>query len=53
MMIDARNRCTLRIPETLMAMLQKEASRLGVSLNALILQILWQWTEKETAKNER
>lgn len=42
---DDRERFTFRIPGKLMRMLRREAKEKGVSLNALILQILWQWTE--------
>lgn len=40
---DTRERFTLRIPTPLFEQLQKEAEESGVSLNAFILQILWEW----------
>ncbi len=44
---DIRIRFTLRLPEELLSMLQRKADAIGVSNNALILQILWEWA-KET-----
>ena len=43
---DMRERFTLRIPSELFKLLQEEAKRTGVSINALILQILWEETNK-------
>lgn len=43
---DERIRFTLRLPTQLFEELGKEATRLGVSLNSLILQILWSWDEQ-------
>ena len=43
---DERERFTFRIPSKLIDLLRKEAVEKGVSLNALILQILWEWVEK-------
>ena len=42
-----RERFTFRIPQKLMIMLKEEAKEKGMSLNALILQILWDWTESQ------
>ena len=42
---DARERFTLRLPTTLFSKLQVNGEELGVSTNALILQILWDWME--------
>ena len=39
-------RFTFRIPNELLEMLKKEASKKGVSVNAQILQILWEWVKK-------
>ena len=52
---DTRERFTFRIPERLMKSLKEEAGKIGVSLNALILQILWEWYEKngEEGENEK
>lgn len=44
---DTRIRFTFRIPEQLLSELKAEAENTGVSINALILQILWKWTGKE------
>lgn len=44
---DTRERFTLRIPTILMETLQNEAKKMGVSLNALVLQVLWSWSEKK------
>ncbi len=50
---DTRGRFTFRIPEQLLTHLKEEANKIGVSLNALILQILWEWYEREEGrKNE-
>ncbi len=53
---DARERFTLRLPTTLFSKLQVNGEELGVSTNALILQILWDWMEhkeNEDLKTER
>jgi len=42
---DTRERFTLRLPTTLFTKLQLNGEELGVSINALILQILWNWME--------
>ena len=39
---------TLRAPETLLARLKQSAKEQGHTLNALILQILWEWAERQT-----
>lgn len=46
MTLDKRERFTLRIPNDLYNRLQNEANTIGVSLNAFILQLLWEWSEK-------
>ncbi len=43
---DTRERFTFRLPEKLLNSLKNEAFKKGVSLNALILQVLWEWAEK-------
>lgn len=43
---DDRTRFTLRLPKRLFEMLQHDANATGVSVNALLLQILWQWLEQ-------
>lgn len=47
---DERMRFTFRMPEKLLNNLKCESERLGVSVNALILQILWEWAEKDDKK---
>ena len=37
----------IRVPAGIKNALQSEAKRLGISLNALILQILWDYNKKE------
>ncbi len=39
-------RTGLRLPYDLNIKLISEAKRVGISKNALILQILWEWLEK-------
>jgi len=46
---DKRARFTLRLPEKLLIEIGKEAVAYGVSINALILQALW---ERKTLKKE-
>lgn len=43
---DSIKRFTLRLPYKLYSKLVKEANIKGVSLNSLILQILWDWENK-------
>lgn len=42
-----RARFTFRVPDRLYELLKEEAAAKGVSLNALILQILWDWAERQ------
>lgn len=37
----------IRAPKELKEILQERAKRIGVTLNALILQILWEWVENK------
>ena len=39
----------IRTTEELKEILQKEAKRIGLTMNALILQILWDWVKKNEA----
>ena len=41
-------RFTFRIPNELLLKLKAEANEKGVSVNAQILQILWEWADHET-----
>lgn len=43
---DKRVRFTLRLPNNLIEDLKNQANRQGISINALILNILWEWVEK-------
>lgn len=36
----------LRLPKELRELLKERAARMGISLNALMLQVLWQYAEK-------
>jgi len=36
----------IRAPKELKDTLQERAKQIGITLNALILQILWDWVEK-------
>ena len=44
---DDRERFTLRLPPRLYNLLQIQAKETGVSLNALILEILWDWEKQQ------
>ena len=50
--IDDRIRFTFRIPKELFEKTKYKADRIGVSANALILQILWNWAESEEKEKE-
>ncbi len=52
MKIDIRERFTLRMPAALYQKVQKEADIIGISLNALILQILWDWLKEQERKEQ-
>lgn len=41
---------TVRAPDKLQKTLKKKAEEQGQTRNALILQILWEWLEKEEEK---
>ena len=49
---DERARFTLRIPERLLNKLEAVANEQGVSTNALILHILWDWSEEQKQHKE-
>ena len=40
----------VRPPEDLKDRLQIEAQRMGLTLNALVLQILWDWAKSKTVE---
>jgi len=41
-----------RMPAQLKTVLKQEAQIIGISLNALVLQILWDWFEKKELKEQ-
>jgi predicted HicB family RNase H-like nuclease len=43
-------RFTLRLPQELKRQLNTECRRMGVSLNALMLHILWGWLKAQEGK---
>lgn len=49
---DMRKRYTFRMPEELYQMAKTKADRLGISMNALLLDILWEWKKKEHIKEK-
>lgn len=55
-MTNDAGRFTLRLTKELKQWLEDSAKRMGVSLNALVLQILWEWAktiEEGGSDNER
>lgn len=46
-----RARVGLRVPRELNAWLTSEADDQGISKNALILKILWEWAERNAESN--
>lgn len=46
-MTKEAERFTLRLTRELKEQLDKSRKRIGVSLNALVVQILWEWVEKQ------
>lgn len=48
---DARTRFTFRLPEELYQILKGKAAVKGVSVNAIILQILWEWLDNNAASS--
>lgn len=45
-------RFTLRIPKELKVKLERQRKQMGVSLNSLVLQILWDWKKKASQKDD-
>lgn len=43
----------IRGTEEMKDILKKESGRIGVSLNALILQILWEWIKEHGMEEEK
>lgn len=46
-MKDESKRITLRIPISVKSYLERESKNMGISLNALIAHILWDYLEKK------
>lgn len=46
-MTKEAERFTLRLTGELKEQLDKNRKRMGVSLNALVVQILWDWAERQ------
>lgn len=44
-MTEERKRYTFRLPNELYGELEEQATKQGISVNALILKILWEWEE--------
>jgi predicted HicB family RNase H-like nuclease len=44
---DSRVRFTFRIPADMLVRIRVVAKRKGCSVNALVLQILWDWLEQK------
>ena len=47
MTTDNRERFTFRVPAKLMEKVREQSDELGVSVNAFILQVLWDWAMRE------
>lgn len=43
---------TTRLPEELHKQLKYRANKKGLTLNALVIQILWEWIEREKGKEK-
>ncbi|MBU5627746.1 hypothetical protein KQI82_12580 [Oscillibacter sp. MSJ-2] len=50
-MTNETERFTLRITKELKHQLETTRKRMGVSLNALVLQILWDWAKENQGKD--
>lgn len=50
---DIRVRYTLRLPSKLFDIIGAKANELGQPINALILQILWDWVKQNEEKGEK
>lgn len=49
---DERVRFTFRLPNDLFKKIKLEAHKQGFSVNALILQILWDWVDSQEPKQK-
>ncbi len=43
----------IRAPQEIKIFLQCEAKRIGITLNALVLQILWEWVKKRKLEADK
>ena len=43
----------IRAPKELKTFIVNEAKRIGISANALILQILWEWLRKNEQEDQK
>ena len=50
-MTKEAERFTLRLTGELKEQLDERRKRMGVSLNSLVVQILWDWTERQSRPN--
>lgn len=50
-MTKEAERFTLRLTRELKEQLDENRKRMGVSLNALVVQILWEWAERQGKGN--
>lgn len=50
-MTEERKRYTFRLPNELYEELEEQATKQGISVNALILRILWEWEEAGRKKS--
>lgn len=50
--MNSKDRVTVRMPIDLNKSLTDKSKKMGISKNALVLQILWKKVEEENKKNE-
>ena len=50
---DEMRRFTFRMPKELNVLIKNASAKKGVSVNALILQILWEWLKNKTKQEEK
>lgn len=42
----------IRAPKELKEILQSKAKKIGITMNALLIQILWEWVKKEESQSK-
>ncbi len=47
-MTNDTTRFTLRLPSELKERLMERSEKMGISLNSLVIQMLWQWLEERS-----